>query len=60
LPASKRKGGPVSLLGTAFAHCDWQIYFTEVAEVAMDALELLKQDHERVKELFERGQQIES
>jgi hemerythrin superfamily protein len=28
-------------------------------EAAMNALELLKQDHERVKELFERGRQTE-
>src|SRR4030095_8335446 len=34
----------------------WQIYFIGGT---MDALELLKQDHQKVKELFKRGQQTD-
>jgi hemerythrin superfamily protein len=44
------------LLGTAFAETTSKSEFTEVS---MDALELLKQDHQKVKELFKQGQQTE-
>src|SRR6266850_7837187 len=40
--------------GTAFAHSN-----RKFMEVPMDALELLKQDHQKVKELFKQGQQTE-
>ena len=42
------------MFGTRFAHWPEQIY---LRRSAMDALELLKQDHQKVKELFEKGQQ---
>src|SRR4029077_9474020 len=43
-----------SMRGPAFAHSNGKL-----RRCLMDALELLKQDHQKVKELFKQGQQTE-